>query len=717
MTISAASPTAIQIPGNGTATVFAAPMKCFQASDVRVGFIATGGPYQLQTGGFAITNIDSNDGFSVIFTVAPPTGTLVDIRTVTPLTQSTEFANFGAYLPENTTEAFDRLTRELQDVYRQVYQFGIHGPDTEATPWPTLPSAPSRAGLFLSFDTNGLPIVSQFATSGTPISQSLIGQLLYPQTAGEIEASATPVFYFYEAGNVLRMGADPTGVADAAPPIQNSLNACLFDEIDCFAPGGLYTLVSAGLIQNLADQVGYRGRALRFYGSGAGPAFVTPAAPVVGNTVIQSNTDLTLWRMQQYLSSGTTSGNFTVDHIRFQQLLSTATSPVIQIDVIGEFSAFEHNEVYQSGTGDGVRCLMGTKASIQYNNILNRDWPTAGLGSARVGCGINIFSQYNAGLLTVRKNTVRGFLDGIVNGDGSHDLSAVSITENECSVCYRGITDSATNSKTKINGNYFEGIEFKCIIMLGRFTVVRDNILQTATWSLGIDASNTGGGCLIDGNEIGLPAGQSNVTGCTANGSITSPITVSNNQFIWGSSGTGLSNVVGLALTGVDPLITHFGNAFFPNAGWAGASNCQAFADNSTSSSGSSGDGTIGLGLGIDQTTSFPRLARGAMGWWTNPTAVTNTALSSGVLTLGMATSVTLTFGSAANITSLNPAVCEEDHVYSIRCTNANPTFKGGVANLKLAGNADFTPPSAGGTITFKMRNNTAYEIARTVYA
>lgn len=211
MTITACA-SFVQIPGNGSATVFAAPMKCFQASDVVVSFIANG-IAAAQTSGYTVSNVDVNGGFTVTFATPPPSTVLVDIRTRTPLTQSTEFANLGQYLPENTTEAFDRAMRALQDAYRQTYQFGVHGPDSENTQWPALPAAALRAGSVLAFDANGLP------TIGVPTTQVITTALLAgflgtSQTAAEAIAGVVPFNMLYQPLDPRRYGAVFDGVTD-----------------------------------------------------------------------------------------------------------------------------------------------------------------------------------------------------------------------------------------------------------------------------------------------------------------------------------------------------------------------------------------------------------------------------------------------------------------------------------------------------------------------
>lgn len=242
MTITATSPTYVQIPGNSSATAFAAPMKCFQATDVVVGFIVSGN-YALQTSGYSVANVDTNGGFTVNFAVAPPTGTTVDIRTATPQTQPTEFANLGAYLPENTTEALDRMTRALQDVYRQTYVFGMHGPDTESVPWPTLPPPSGRANTNLGFGPAGVLALSVTLASGT-LSQASIGSFLWPRSTQEIAAGVTPSYYWYRPGNALRYGMDPTNTSDNTA----AMNTAHSTGVKIYYPAGTYKTTSGVII-------------------------------------------------------------------------------------------------------------------------------------------------------------------------------------------------------------------------------------------------------------------------------------------------------------------------------------------------------------------------------------------------------------------------------------------------------------------------------------
>lgn len=250
MTITTATPTYIQLPGNGVATTFAFPFKVFQATDVVVGFI-TGAGYALQSSGYSVTNVGNNGGGNVVFSTPPPFLSTVDIRSFTPQTQGTEFANLGSYLPENSTTAMDRVTRVVQDLSRLTYTFGIHGPDTESTPWPALPSAASRLGMQLVFDqVSGLPTVGVSTTQS--VTGALVAGLLNPITnvaptadrvisATEIANNVAPVNYAYLPGSVLRYGADPTGVADSSAAFANAI-ACNAEVFDDYPGGGAYLI-------------------------------------------------------------------------------------------------------------------------------------------------------------------------------------------------------------------------------------------------------------------------------------------------------------------------------------------------------------------------------------------------------------------------------------------------------------------------------------------
>jgi hypothetical protein len=91
---------------------------------------------------------------------------------------------------------------------------------------------------------------------GTALYVGGIPVLTYPITTQETTAGITPTNYLYPPGNVLRYGADPTGVADSTAAFQSALNSvsyivspttiaqCLAHGGEVYVPRGLYTISS-----------------------------------------------------------------------------------------------------------------------------------------------------------------------------------------------------------------------------------------------------------------------------------------------------------------------------------------------------------------------------------------------------------------------------------------------------------------------------------------
>ncbi len=166
--------------GNAVATAFSFGGKIFQAQDLTITQIDGAGnlySFAFQSGAqfynaalnstATVSNIDVDTGCLVSFSVAPTSGWTIDIRSNIAETQNTSIKNQGAFFPDLHEEAFDRLTREVQDLRRLCYTYGIHGPDIETLAWPALPGAAGRVGQTLMFGSNGLPAL------GIPTSQSI----------------------------------------------------------------------------------------------------------------------------------------------------------------------------------------------------------------------------------------------------------------------------------------------------------------------------------------------------------------------------------------------------------------------------------------------------------------------------------------------------------------------------------------------------------------
>lgn len=280
---------------NGSTTQFPFPNKIFAASDLVVTLIdLLGNQYVFvnqansSTGlSYTVTLIDIDTGCLVTFSAAPTNGWTVDIRSATAQVQSTSIKNQGSFLPELHEEFFDRITRELQDLLRITYTYGIHGPDTETVPWPALPGPLARRGMSQMYDpVSGLP------TLGVPNTQTITTGLLAPFlnwgiTSAEGIAGVTPVNLGYPPYTAPRYGVVFDGATDNTTAMNNAAKAC------CQAGATLQMwLDGTVIIGRLAAFTG----ALKIRGTGAEKCIikVNPAAwPYTSNTnpVMQSTFD------------------------------------------------------------------------------------------------------------------------------------------------------------------------------------------------------------------------------------------------------------------------------------------------------------------------------------------------------------------------------------------------------------------------------------------
>lgn len=230
--------------GNSITTVFNFPFKVLDATDVVAGFVDGNGVYTPQVNGldFVVSGVDVNTGGAITFTIPPPFGYSVDIRSQTSgetAPQPTALTNQGKYLANSVEDAFDRITRIVQDLSRQTYTFGIHGPDTELTPWPALPPPSARANTGIVFDGNGNLSVGVIPTS--TVTQAVLGALLSPPFASEGTLVTQP---WYELGNLLRYGLVPN--APTAASANTTILQTLLDPTRTGSTGRVYSPNTTG---------------------------------------------------------------------------------------------------------------------------------------------------------------------------------------------------------------------------------------------------------------------------------------------------------------------------------------------------------------------------------------------------------------------------------------------------------------------------------------
>lgn len=273
--------TSIQRFGNGTATQFSFPNKIFTATDLAVTLVdLTGNQYTftnfLNTTlgiSYTISGVDVDTGCTVVFSAPIASGWTVDMRTrPTPL-QLTSIKNQGAFFPELHEEAFDRLTRSVQDFARLSYTYGIHSLDNETIPWPALPPPSARKGMALVFDSaTGLPTVSPLSSQAVTLGV-IASFLSLTQTPAEASAGVTPANLQYQPYDIRRYGADPTGVLASDSALAQAIAVCGTLGGEIRAPAGKYSFASQ-INLNQKNAIVIRGDGGITTGSTSGTQFV-----------------------------------------------------------------------------------------------------------------------------------------------------------------------------------------------------------------------------------------------------------------------------------------------------------------------------------------------------------------------------------------------------------------------------------------------------------
>ena len=162
--------------GNASTTVFSYSFIIPDASYVVATYTDTAGAQTtLSTSQYTITGLDDPNGGTITYPLSGSpmaTGASLTLQRIVPYTQPTVLTNQSNYYPDVVEEADDFIVMQTQQLAEQMgrtIMFNVADEDVEQE----LPVAALRVGKFLSFDTDGNPIVS----SGTGADAGLRADL------------------------------------------------------------------------------------------------------------------------------------------------------------------------------------------------------------------------------------------------------------------------------------------------------------------------------------------------------------------------------------------------------------------------------------------------------------------------------------------------------------------------------------------------------------
>ena len=544
----------------------------------------------------------------------------------------------------------------------------------------------------------------------SPFPYNINGTLLIPGTANEAitaYSSATNT-YIFTCNQALVAGASVninllSGPSLTGGPFTVLSTGLSSTQFEITYPGASGSGAAAG---NLEDD---RIRPFRIYGVGTGNPFST-ASGYGGEFLNAFGTDIVSYANAPImeLADGYNNSTVEIDHIKFISS-SADTGPVLLLQSLYGTSSIHHIVIDQQGTGDGLQIGNGNyaaTANVHDNYFYNRDFATPTLGTSRVGVGVNYSPATGGGLLTLQKNTSRGWLTGYHIGGSTSGNYGTAIRDSEASTVYNAVIVDANAQKTVIDNLYVEGGDGGIgILDNGEYTTI-ENSLIFAGFVTGISSpSISSKGSDYHGNSInmGTVANSTgiNVVSGYAYGGYNKNVV--NNSI---SYAQGTSNVCGIAWSGTNPRIYITGNAMDPRtpSAWTGGAYCD------TSTGDKYGITTYGKG-----NFELPNVNQEVYTLYDQTVLTASGNVSGHILTLPDASNIyTITPGSAVSINQIAPGGVD-GRIVTFRATDSNTTFTTS-SYVLLAGGTSFVGP---GAITFLLDDfggsySIAYELSRT---
>ncbi len=202
----------VQYSASAGQTVFPYPFAIFDEDDL---VVEVDGETQTITTDYTVSGVEEDAGGNVTFTSGLSSGDIVTIYSDTTIARTSDFQQNGPNLSTVMNDELDRITvvqQELREAIRRSIRFPMSSELASAD----IELSPISGWLerYLYINSAGeLEAAANLTT--TTLTQSVIGSLLYPQTAAELAAGVTPTNYFYKPGDVLRYGASTAASAAA----------------------------------------------------------------------------------------------------------------------------------------------------------------------------------------------------------------------------------------------------------------------------------------------------------------------------------------------------------------------------------------------------------------------------------------------------------------------------------------------------------------------
>jgi hypothetical protein len=374
---------------------------------------------------YTVAGANDADGGTVTLTSGAATtyaGYTLDIRSNTPEAQPTSIRNQGRFLPEIHEDAFDNLSRQVQDLRRRV-NASIRYPDNVLNDGTMTPLS-GWLSKYLTIGASG--VLEAAALSDTAITASIINTLLSSSTSeqdvllallmnrsdtspalnslkrtpAEIAAGVTPVNYAYPEGNLARYCTDFSGATDQAAGINNAIAAarasggCGF----IYHPGGNLGHSSTILFGPGLTIFGNDRKACLFTYTGTGSAWRHTNSGTATPTVDSSG-----------------YGNIKIHGIKITTDSASNTGAALELNACG-YSYYDVFDCWFSGTFKYGMILDGVEITVVEKNLIENSGPAnpANIWVVNGDDRSTGQDEFYTNVLTIAENQL--------SGDGGHGI-------------------------------------------------------------------------------------------------------------------------------------------------------------------------------------------------------------------------------------------------------------------------------------------------------
>lgn len=210
----------VQYTAAAAQTTFDYPFPIFEDTDLVVDIDGT---TKTLTTHYTVTSAGNDTGGTIVLVTAATGGEIVTIYRQVDITRTTDFQQNGPWGSSSTNDQLDKLTVIAQDLNAAIKRCLRIPITAEVADDDISLTVANWANKYLTFDSDGKPAPA--ALSSSTMTQASIGNLIYPRSQAEIDASVTPTNYFYNYGDVRRYGALGDGASDDTTACQQALSS------------------------------------------------------------------------------------------------------------------------------------------------------------------------------------------------------------------------------------------------------------------------------------------------------------------------------------------------------------------------------------------------------------------------------------------------------------------------------------------------------------